>query len=74
LARILGLDVPDRLGLLSRRRACALGLRLLARFLVFAAATLRRLLVCHGDLPAIASPDSADYPVESMHAKARLSS
>jgi hypothetical protein len=48
---ILGLDVPDSLGLLSRRRACALGLRLLARFLVFAAATLRRLLVCQATSP-----------------------
>jgi hypothetical protein len=73
VAWILGLDITDSLGLLSRRRACALGLRLLARFLVFAAATLRRLLVCQGDLPAIASPDSADYPVESTRARTRLS-
>ena len=71
LAWILGLDVPDGLGLLSRRRACALGLRLLARFLVFAAATLRRLFFCQGDLPAIASRQSAGYPVESTRAKER---
>src|SRR4051812_38175407 len=31
----------------------------------FAAATLRRLLVFQGDLPAIGNPDSADYPTES---------
>jgi hypothetical protein len=51
LAWILGLDVPDGLCLLSRRRACTLGLRLLARLLVFAAATLRRRLVCQGASP-----------------------